>query len=188
MPDHPPKPLAKVHGHSLLIIRCIAIGKLLKAACLLIIGSVIMHSIHLNKSVHDVLHEFLNALRIDEHNEFIHSLLEKSLGVNVHILPWISIGTLIYALLYSLEGIGLLFDKAWAEWMVILTTAGFIPLELYEIYEHATVLRLVIFVLNVLILIYISLRLRWRHLAKIEARAEGHPIISRDTTPSGIKP
>jgi uncharacterized membrane protein (DUF2068 family) len=63
--------------------------------------------------------------------------------------------------------------------MVILTTAGFIPLENYEISRHATVFRVVVLVANVLIVVYIGMRVRWRHLAKVEARSRGEAIISR---------
>jgi uncharacterized membrane protein (DUF2068 family) len=185
---HENKPLEKVYGHSLVIVRLIAIGKLFKAACLVVIGSFILHAIKLDKSVYDVLHDVVNAIRVDEHNEFIHWLLQKSLGVNGHILPWLSAGTLFYSFLYGLEGVGLLFDKGWAEWMVIVTTAGFIPLEVYEICHHPTVVRFVVFILNVLILIYIAMRVRWRHLAKLEARAKGATLITPDTTHRGIGP
>jgi len=183
------KPLEQRHGHSLLIVRLIAVGKLLKSACLFIIGSVIMHSIRLDKSVNEVLHDFINALRIDERNELIHSLLEKSLGVNVHILPWLSAGTIIYSALYAIEGTGLMFDRGWAEWMTVITTAGFIPLEIFEIFRHLTLFRIIIFILNVLVLVYISMRLWWRHLARLEARAAGATIIiPGETRITGIKP
>jgi hypothetical protein len=50
-------------------------------------------------------------------------------------------------------------------------------------------MRLVVLVINVLVLIYISMRLRWRHLAKQTARAQGAPVvIPRETLPTGIKP
>src|SRR4051795_1319145 len=104
-------PLEKRHGHSLLLVRVIAIGKLIKGFCLLVVGGFILHSIQQHSSVYDMLHDVINAMRIDEHNEFIHGLLEKSLGVNVHILPWLSAGTLVYSALYTTEGIGLLWDK-----------------------------------------------------------------------------
>jgi uncharacterized membrane protein (DUF2068 family) len=191
-PTAPPshkKPLEQRAGHSLLVVRLIAIGKLFKSACLLIIGVVILHSIQRNTSLYDVLHDVVNAVRVDETNHFIHGILEKSLGVSEKTLRVLSVGTLIYAIIYGTEGIGLLFDKGWAEWMVIISTAGFIPLEFYELHEHLTIFRIIVFLLNIVILIYIAMRLRWRHLAKQHARATGATlIIPKETRPTGIKP
>jgi uncharacterized membrane protein (DUF2068 family) len=182
-------PLEERHGHSLLLVRLIAIGKLIKAACLLVVGGIILRSLRQQSSVYDMLHEVINALRIDDHNEFIHGLLEKALGMDVHLLPWLTAGTLIYSALYTIEGIGLLWDQGWAEWMTVITTAGFIPLEIYEMGHHFTMVRLTIFVINVLILVYISMRLRWRHLAKERARElGGRLVIPRETLRAGIKP
>jgi uncharacterized membrane protein (DUF2068 family) len=182
-------PLEERHGHSLFLVRLIALGKLFKAACLLVVGGFILHSMQQHSSVYDMLHDVINAMRIDEHNEFIHGLLEKSLGVKPRILPWLSAGTLFYSALYGTEGFGLLFDKGWAEWMTVISTAGFIPLEIFEIFHHPTITRLVIFVINVLVLVYISMRLRWRHMAKHVAKAQGAPVvIPRETLPTGIKP
>src|SRR5689334_3514199 len=60
-------PLEQRHGHSLLVVRLIAVGKLFKAACLLVVGGFILHSIRAQSSVHDMLLEVINAMRIDEH-------------------------------------------------------------------------------------------------------------------------
>ena len=43
-----PKPLSKRPGHSLLIVRLIAVFKFLKAASLLIVGFLILHILRVN--------------------------------------------------------------------------------------------------------------------------------------------
>jgi uncharacterized membrane protein (DUF2068 family) len=160
-----PKPLAQRAGHSMLLIRIIAIDKFIKGACLLIIGTFILHMIRDDKNLHDTLHDFINDLRIDPNNKHIHILLEKTLGVSEHTLRLFYVGTLIYAGLYLVEGLGLFFDKAWAEWMTIIATALFLPLEILEIYRVVTLFRIIVFILNILMLIYLGLRLHWRHEA-----------------------
>jgi len=182
---NPNKPLEARVGHSLLMVRLIGVAKLFKAAVLLVVGFFILHVIRVNGNAHDILQDFVNAVRLDPHNEYIHGLLEKALGVQEGTLRWISAGTLIYSGLYLVEGMGLLFDKGWAEWMTVVTTAGFIPFELYEVSKHATPGKLLIVILNFAILVYIAMRLRWRHLRKVQMR-RGLPVTSEPANAQGV--
>lgn len=161
-----PKPLSERPGHSLLIIRLIAIEKVLKSASLLVVGIFILRMLHLDHTLYGTLHDFVNDLRLDENNHFIHGLLERATGVSDRKLRFLSAGTFIYSALYLTEGLGLYFDRAWAEWLTIITTAGFLPLEIMEIVHDTTAVKLIVFALNIVMVVYLVLRLRWRHLAK----------------------
>ena len=174
-----PKPLEKRAGHSLLLVRLIALDKFVKGAALVIIGVFILRMIRHDHNLHDTLRDFVNDLRLDENNQYIHGLLEKTLGVSASKLRLLSTGTFIYAVLYFVEGVGLWLDQAWAEWMTVIGTAAFIPIEVMEILKGPTVMRVVIFLLNVLAAIYLILRLKWRH----EAKKEG---VDVKTNPEGV--
>ena len=50
--------------------------------------------------------------------------------------------------------------KRWAEYFTIITTAGLIPLEVYEIHRHLTATRIVVLLVNVAIVIYLVTRVR----------------------------
>jgi uncharacterized membrane protein (DUF2068 family) len=165
-----PKPLEERAGHSLVLVRAIAITKLFKSALLLLVGFFAFHILKIHGNAHDMLQSLVEAVRLDPHNTFIHGLLQKTLGIQESTLRWLSAGTLLYAGLYLGEGIGLFFDKGWAEWLTVITTAGFIPLELLEIARNITPLRVIVFILNGLILVYIALRLRWRHFRAVQER------------------
>jgi uncharacterized membrane protein (DUF2068 family) len=74
----------------------------------------------------------------------------------------LSAGTFLYAALFATEGMGLLLRKHWAEYFVIITTGLLIPLELYELVRHFTVVKLVVTVINLLIVWYLVARVRRR--------------------------
>jgi uncharacterized membrane protein (DUF2068 family) len=50
--------------------------------------------------------------------------------------------------------------KRWAEYLTIITTASLMPLELYEIYVHLTVPRIVVFVVNIVVVWYLARELK----------------------------
>jgi uncharacterized membrane protein (DUF2068 family) len=176
---HEPKPLSKRVGHSLLLIRLIAFDKVFKSACLVVVGIYILHMIHIDRNLHDTLLYFVNVLGLDENNRLIQTALQKTIGVDERTLHKLYVGTVIYAALYLIEGFGLYFDRGWAEWMTVITTAGFLPVEIMEIGRHVTILRVVVFISNVLMVIYLIFRIRWRHMAKMAG-------IDVKTDPEGI--
>ena len=64
-----------------------------------------------------------------------------------------------YSCLLFTEGIGLWIQKRWAEYLTAIATSLFIPIEIYEIYEKFTWVRVALLVLNVFIVWYLVTRL-----------------------------
>ena len=77
----------------------------------------------------------------------------------VTVLGFLSLG---YGILELVEGVGLWMRKRWAEYLTIVATALLIPLEVYELAHHATLLKVGGLVVNVLIVAYLVRVLR-RH-------------------------
>jgi len=65
----------------------------------------------------------------------------------------------LYALVFLVEGIGLLLAKRWAEWLTVVVTTSFIPLEIWKIVHETTAPGIVTLVLNVAIVLYLAARL-----------------------------
>jgi len=74
---------------------------------------------------------------------------------------------LAYAVLFAVEGVGLWLQRVWAEYLTIVATTSFIPLEVYELTRRFTPVRLGALVANVVIVAYLVAR-RW------QARREAH--------------
>ena len=182
-----PKPIVSIkHGdvrvHSRWPLILIGIGKILKALGLIIVAFYILR--FLNDEGRQYYESILEDWRDDPHNHILYGTLVKILAVPEGTLRGLRIGLLVYAGLYSTEGIGLLFDKPWAEWMTVITTAGFIPLEVYEVLFHPTWVKAGLLIFNILALVYICFRLRWRgqvkkmqhHLLEAAASAPPQPV------------
>lgn len=70
----------------------------------------------------------------------------------------------LYALVFLVEGVGLVLVKRWAEWLTVAVTVSFIPLELWKLVRHATAPAIVTLALNIAIALYLGVRLaRGRH-------------------------
>lgn len=131
----------------------IGLFKLVKSALLLLAALVTLQLI-----THDVAKFIIywaNMFRFDPNTEHIHNLINYLLNVDKNKLRLLCVGTFVYAVLYGIEGIGLLLDRTWAEWLTVITTAGFIPLELYEVHRHGTAKRVALLCCNVVILAYL---------------------------------
>ena len=60
-----------------------------------------------------------------------------------------------YAVVSGFETVGLWRERRWAEYLTALSTAGFLPLELYELSERVTFVRIATMVVNLTILAYL---------------------------------
>lgn len=139
----------------------IGIFKLLKGAACLVLALGLLRLLHRDVAAAAV--HYVEALRLDPDNRYIHRLLLRVFRVTPRQLKELSVGSFIYAALFLTEGTGLVLRKHWAEYVALISTALFIPLEVYEIYKHLTWMKLVITVLNVLTVWYLAIRIFRRY-------------------------
>jgi uncharacterized membrane protein (DUF2068 family) len=138
----------------------IAAFKLFKASILILIGLGALRLIH--RDVEATARSIINHFRGDPDNRHLHALLAKLTAISPRRLELLGIGSFVYAGLFLTEGIGLLFQKRWAEWLTVISGAGFIPLELYEVIAHANWRRLLVLAINIAIVAYLVRELRRR--------------------------
>ena len=62
---------------------------------------------------------------------------------------------LVYAALEGTEAVGLWFAKRWAEYLTLVATALFLPLEIWELIHKFTPFKIIAFVINVAVVIYL---------------------------------
>jgi uncharacterized membrane protein (DUF2068 family) len=138
----------------------IALFKLFKALLLIAAGIGAIRLLH--KDLASAALHWVQVLRVDPDNRYIHGILVRIFRVTPKQLRELSVGTFVYAGLFLTEGMGLLLRKHWAEYFTIITTGAFIPLEIYEVARHFTVVKVVVTVINVLIVWYLVARVRSR--------------------------
>ncbi len=101
------------------------------------------------------LEPLADKLGIDLQNTGPVKLIQKALDAQHSTLELVAVGVLAYGALELLEGVGLWLMRRWGEYVAVVGTAVFIPLEIYELLERVTWLRVVAFALNVFAVVYI---------------------------------
>jgi uncharacterized membrane protein (DUF2068 family) len=136
----------------------IGVFKLLKGTMFLVGALGLLHFLH--RDLQQYAEEIFSRLRFDPDNRHIAGLLAKLGLVDDHRLEELSGLTFFYAALFLTEGIGLLRQKRWAEYLTVVATASLIPLEIYVVCRHVTVLHVLLFAGNVAILAYLIFIIR----------------------------
>jgi uncharacterized membrane protein (DUF2068 family) len=82
-------------------------------------------------------------------------LIEKALDARHSTLTLVAVGVVAYGGLQLLEGIGLWLLKRWGEYVAVVGTSLFVPLEVYELLEKVTWLRVVALTVNLFAVVYL---------------------------------
>jgi uncharacterized membrane protein (DUF2068 family) len=141
-------------------ILLIGLFKLFKGITLLIAGFGLLKLLH--RDAAEVAEHWIEVLRVDPDNRFVHRALLKIFNVTPKQLKELSAGTFVYSAIFLTEGVGLLAKKHWAEYMTLISTGLFIPLEVYEMYRHFTIVKVAVTVVNVGIVWYLAKRVKRR--------------------------
>lgn len=143
------------------LLRLIAVFKLLKAALLLAVAAGALHLLH--KDIAGVAEHWVKLAGLNSGNRYIGLALRKISSLSPNRIREFAIGSAAYAALFLTEGIGLWLLKRWAEWITVILTTSLVPLEVYEIYRHATAPKLVVLGLNLAIIWYLVRQISGEH-------------------------
>jgi uncharacterized membrane protein (DUF2068 family) len=147
------------HDRGLLLI---GLFKLAKAIFFFCIGVGAIHLLH--KDLEDEVMRLAVKLKFDPESRFVALLLDKVDLIDAHRLRQISVATFAYSALALTEGVGLLLEKVWAEYLTLILTVSFLPWELYELFRRPDWFRLSLLLINLAVLGYLIWLLRRKKL------------------------
>lgn len=145
------------------VLRAIAVFKFAKSAAMLVLVLVLLRLLDAD-TLHR-LHEWLTPF-LAGHRSFADAISGLFDLDRTHLGLFAALAA-VYAGLFATEGVGLWQGRRWGEWMTIAVTSLLIPFEIWEIFEHATTLKVVVFVVNVAIVVY---------LLRLLLRRPTHPV------------
>jgi uncharacterized membrane protein (DUF2068 family) len=135
----------------------IGIFKLIKALLLVCVAVTAFHLV--NKDIGETIERWAKMFRVDPGNKYLQIAISHAFNISPKKLELVGVVTLIYAAMFGTEGTGLLLGRRWAEYMTVFTTAGLMPLEVYEIIKHVNALKIATLVINAAAVVYLVIRL-----------------------------
>jgi len=88
-------------------------------------------------------------------NQGIIKELRSLFAISIRNLYLVGVAVAAYALMEGIEAVGLWFAKRWAEYLTFIATIVFIPYEVYELTKTISWLKVLTFVINVAIAVYL---------------------------------
>lgn len=101
-----------------------------------------------------------DKLHVDLDDSGVVHTIRHALSLRSSTLALIAVLLAVYALIELVEGVGLWIAARWAEYLTVVATAAFLPLEVYELTEKVTWLRVTALVFNVAAVVYLLLAKR----------------------------
>ncbi|MFW9257316.1 hypothetical protein A4S05_27725 [Nostoc sp. KVJ20] len=136
------------------------------AALLLMITSI---ALLLTLKNYQTLEAFSENYVLEGKSMIIDWLLKKVINLNPRTLAFSGIGTGIYAIVTTIEAIGLWYEKRWAHVLVLGLVGISIPPEIYELIQGISPIKMFIFVLNLAVFGYL-----FRNFPKNQTTARSH--------------
>ncbi len=107
------------------------------------------------------MEEVVRHLHFNPAKHFPHIFLDVAASVTDARLWALAVTALVYALVRFVEAYGLWGHQAWAEWFGILSGGIYLPIEMYELLEKATLVRGGILLINLVVVGWLAW-VRWR--------------------------
>jgi uncharacterized membrane protein (DUF2068 family) len=144
-------------------IRLITIERFFKGA-VLIFGGIVLIVVSAKADLHRFAQDAQDQLNLSQGRGWWRHLYESTIvrfgGLSRKKEVLIGVGAILYGALEGFEGTGLLLRRRWAEYLVLLATAAFLPLEIDELTRKPTLLKALALLVNLLIIGYLVWRKR----------------------------
>jgi uncharacterized membrane protein (DUF2068 family) len=89
-----------------------------------------------------------------DHSKLI-GLVQHALELNSRTLGYFALGLAAYAIIEIIEGVGLWLLQRWGEYFAMVATSVFLPYEIYDLATKITVLRVLAFLVNLALVVYL---------------------------------
>ena len=144
-----------------IVLRIIAIDRAFHFVVLAVLAvAVFLFAAH-EIRVRDAFYRIVNAVQgttgRPQHasgHGFLHSI-EHVFTLKSSTLYLVAAAAAAYAVLEGVEAVGLWYQKRWAEYLTFVATVAFIPYELYELSRAVSTFKVIAFVVNVAIAVYL---------------------------------
>jgi uncharacterized membrane protein (DUF2068 family) len=184
-----------------IVLRVIAVDRAFHFVILVLLGIGVIAFAGNERSLRDAYYKILTALQggvaggpvqTSGHVGILHEL-DRLFTLRSGTLRELGIGLLGLGVLEGVEAVGLWYTKRWAEYLTFIATTILLPLEIYEIIHRQSALKIIGFLVNVAVVIFLLYAKRLFGLRgggkvdeELRRRDMSWEAIERATPPSGV--
>lgn len=151
----------------LVILRFLAVERILRGLLIIVAAWAVWKFSNSQDAVRKLFEDDLTAFKpVADHFNYdldhspIVDSIRKTFDYKKSTLHIVAGALLGYALIEIVEGFGLWWGKRWAEYLTVVATAAFLPLEVYELTEKVSYFKIATLALNILAVLWILLAKR----------------------------
>ncbi len=133
-------------------LRVVAVFEAFKGAIVLIVGFGLLS--FLGRDAEVFAERLVNRLHLDPEHHYPAIFIQAAADLTNTRLWMIAGFAAVYATVRFFETYGLWHGRRWAEWFAALSGGIYIPIEIYELFRHATWLKAAALVINVIVVAY----------------------------------
>lgn len=138
-------------------IRFVAVFEAAKGLIVIAAGFGLLGLLH--RDVQAIAEESLRHFHLNAASRYPQIFLQLAARMTDQELWLLAFAAAAYASVRLAEAYGLWFDRNWASWLGALSGGIYVPIEVYELVEKPSLLRLGLLITNTAIVIYLGYRL-----------------------------
>jgi uncharacterized membrane protein (DUF2068 family) len=165
--DEAPVPLRGQQLRDAIVLRLLAVERLLKGLAVAFVAFGVVRFRAGQDAIRNafeadlpLLQPLADRLGFNISDSSVVQTIRTALETRADTLALIAVGLAAYAVLQLAEGTGLWLMTRWGEYLSAVATSVFIPIEIYELVERRTWLRIAALVINVAAVAFIVYRKR----------------------------
>jgi uncharacterized membrane protein (DUF2068 family) len=135
------------------MLRMLSVFEAAKGLLVVLAGARLFTLIH--KNVQGAATEIVKIFHLNPARHYPEIFINTFANISNVNLWLLSISAILYSLIRFAEAYGLWNNRRWAIWFGVASGALFLPMELYEVIEKITIVRIVILLMNVLLIFYL---------------------------------
>ena len=162
-----PAPRRDKELRSALILRIFAIERFLRAVVFAILAYGVWQYRQSRLSIEaafdrelPVIRALFRELGFNINHSKLVGLIQRAFTLSPRILDYLVIGLVVYVLIELIEGIGLWLVKRWGEYFAMVATSVFLPYEIYDLTAKITATRVLFFLVNLALVLYLVITKR----------------------------
>lgn len=152
-------PTAIASRHQVEGVHLIAAFETFKGLVVLVAGFGLLHFVH--RDLQAAAEELVRHSHLNPAHHYPRIFIEAASRTSPGRLRFLAALAFLYAAVRFVEAYGLWQLKTWAEWFAIISGSLYLPIEIFEIVKHVTIIRIVVLLVNAFIVIYL-IYVRWQ--------------------------